>query len=1045
MNKTKKIIALLVILSSVCSFVSANTVDELTNVALSKEVTASSEADENSLAEFACDGINDNEKYTKWKSADSDKSPQITVDLGIAYKIKKIELEAAKGETTVQERSGFKVSASETDDFKDETQLYQSVGAIDKNGVLTIDVTQKTAFRYVRISKTGDGELSFGEIKVFAETAPLANIVTDGGKTSAAEAVFTDDGKYIIPTDAKDDGIENELGLLAALKIMQGYPDGGFYPYNYISRAEFAAVAVRLLDMQDISAADAEFSDVSEDYWAYKYINTAKSLKLVSGVSDGIFMPDENITYEQMQKILVCVLGYGAEAEASGGYPNGYAVTAARLRLLNKVSADEEYVTRRNAALMLYNALMAKPFLKDANNEYETADENLLEYVFGITYFDGTVDGVNGTSLTDDKIKLGLKRVSVDKTVYDTEYPYFETLFSLKVRCFVNSDDVIVYAYASKANNRLEIKEDDFVSLGNNKITYYENDKLKTVNLDNNVDVLFNGKALRDYNADEIFQNFDRILLINNDDDGVWETMSIECEKIGVVSWVNEKDKTIYFKNTTEPLEYDDTLKLEFISSTDGSEITVDLIKEYDVLNILESRENSGEKIIKAYVTSNKIYGAVSALDDETVVIKNKSYEIWEGFDIDSVKIGERVSYYTDRHMRIVYSKKDTVGENIYGYLQKAYYDDTADKAELRIFSSNGKFMVYKLKKNILLDGKQTKVSEATVNYLKNTALYDDFGQPIRYEMNDNDEIDVIDTLAVKTDNEYDTFRCNVDLGDNSDSIYYSSARIFDARYILSDSALIMRIPTDTSVENEFEVESSSKYKNGHNYSFWGYGNDNDTIDFIISRDASKADRDSRLLVVGKIYDVYGADGDAKKKISGYYNGEIAEFEENTAGTIENAGAVPGDIFMVSLDTKNRIQVMNKVFFDGDVPDDVTNAISVNSPVKGVNGEIYSLYQNFFLAYATVMTKKDGNMLLKIFNADGSECEDAKNNGEILIKIPSGQICVYDSNAANSSRRVYVGDSTEITDAETIGGTENASKVIIKGKNGVIRDFILLK
>ncbi len=1045
MNKTKRIIALFVIFSVACSIASANTVDELTNVALAKEVTASSVADDNSLAEFACDGINDNEKHTKWKSAGDDKSPWITIDLGIAYKIKKIELEAAKGETSTEERSKFRISASETSDFKNETELYSSVGVIDKNGILSIDTAQRTSFRYIRISKVGEGGLSFGEIKVFSETAPLASIVTSENKTSAAEASFTDKGKYIIPEDAKSEGIENELGLLAVLKIMQGYPDDRFYPFNYISRAEFAAVAVRLLNMQDVLEVCAEFSDVTDEHWAYKYISAAKNLKLINGVSDGVFMPDANITYKQMQKILVCALGYGEEAEAVGGYPSGYAVIAARLRLLNKVIIEEEYVTRRNAALMLYNALMAKPFLKNVNSGYETADENLLEYIFGITYFEGTVDGVNGTSLTDDKIKLGLKRISIDKIVYDTEYPYFEKLFSLKTRCFISSDDIIVYAYANKANSQLEIKEDDFDSFENDKISYYENDKLKTAHLEKNVDVLFNGKALRNYAANEIFRNFDRLLLTDNDDDGYYEVISIEYEKIGVVSWVNAKDKIIYFKNTTEPLEYSDSLKLEFISSKDNSEISVGSVKEYDVLNILESKGNTGEKIITAYVTANEIYGAVSAVDEDTVIIKNKPYKTWDGFDVNSVKIGERISYYTDRHMRIVYSKEDTAGKSIYGFLQKAYYDNLMDKAELKIFSSNGKFMVYKLKKDILLDGKKTKVSAAILDYLKNTAQHDDYGQPIRYEMNDNDEIDVIDTLATRNANEHDTFRCNVNLGDNSGVIYYSSSRIFDARYILSDSAVIMHIPRDTSIEKEFEVESSSKYKNGYAYSFWGYGKDDDTIDFILSQDNSKTDRDSRLLVIGKIYDVYGEDGDAKKKISGYYNGAMAEFEENTAGTIEKAGAAPGDIFMVSLDAKNRIQNMNRAFYIGDIPDGVSDAISVNSPVKGVDGEIYNIYQDYFLAYAAVMTKKDGNMLLKIFNADGSECSSAKNNGEILMKIPNEQIGVYNAKAEIASQRVYVGDASEITDAETIGNKEGACKVIIKGRNGAIIDFILLK
>lgn len=71
-----------------------------------------------------------------------------------------------------------------------------------------------------------------------------------------------------------------------------------------ISRAEFVAVIVRLLDI-DASYKNV-FSDVSENSWYSSYVTAASELGIISGF-DGRFMPDNNITREEMCKIVVGV------------------------------------------------------------------------------------------------------------------------------------------------------------------------------------------------------------------------------------------------------------------------------------------------------------------------------------------------------------------------------------------------------------------------------------------------------------------------------------------------------------------------------------------------------------------------------------------------------------------------------------------------------------------------------------------------------------------------------------------------------------------
>ena len=83
------------------------------------------------------------------------------------------------------------------------------------------------------------------------------------------------------------------VNSLASLGIFTGFPDGGFHPEDNISRAQFAAIAVRFAM---VSPGSVRFADVPETHWAYDYINTAGNFGWVQGVGSGRFEPDRSIT-----------------------------------------------------------------------------------------------------------------------------------------------------------------------------------------------------------------------------------------------------------------------------------------------------------------------------------------------------------------------------------------------------------------------------------------------------------------------------------------------------------------------------------------------------------------------------------------------------------------------------------------------------------------------------------------------------------------------------------------------------------------------------
>lgn len=88
---------------------------------------------------------------------------------------------------------------------------------------------------------------------------------------------------------------------MAELGLVGGYEDGTFRPNNKITRAEFAAMAMRFAELKGGKAA---FSDVSANHWAYQYILTAADYGWVSGYEDGTFRPEVKITRAEVVTIV---------------------------------------------------------------------------------------------------------------------------------------------------------------------------------------------------------------------------------------------------------------------------------------------------------------------------------------------------------------------------------------------------------------------------------------------------------------------------------------------------------------------------------------------------------------------------------------------------------------------------------------------------------------------------------------------------------------------------------------------------------------------
>lgn len=111
------------------------------------------------------------------------------------------------------------------------------------------------------------------------------------------------DNKPSYPTDIDGHWAKSNIEYVYDHSLMNGYPEGIFAPENSITRAEFATVMSKFMELGEDSAAADKFSDV-DGHWAKGYIGALYSREIVNGVSDIEFAPDANVTRQEIATIL---------------------------------------------------------------------------------------------------------------------------------------------------------------------------------------------------------------------------------------------------------------------------------------------------------------------------------------------------------------------------------------------------------------------------------------------------------------------------------------------------------------------------------------------------------------------------------------------------------------------------------------------------------------------------------------------------------------------------------------------------------------------
>ena len=217
-------------------------------------------------------------------------------------------------------------------------------------------------------------------------------------------------------TDAQKEDLYN-------LGIMTGDENGDLRLNDNITRAE-AAKMICVAGNINLPSNTGEkiFDDVAADHWAYQYIYAAKENKIINGDGNGNFNPENNVTNEEIVKMIVCLLGYGEMAEQQSGYPAGYTATASRIGITSNLNLKTKTpATRNDVAIMISNALDTPIMVEKSEGEEE--NDNTVYII---------LDGKNGIPFSSIRGTRGMtwdtSLTNIDKLAqtFASQYPYKE-------------------------------------------------------------------------------------------------------------------------------------------------------------------------------------------------------------------------------------------------------------------------------------------------------------------------------------------------------------------------------------------------------------------------------------------------------------------------------------------------------------------------------------------------------------------------------------------------------------------------------------------
>lgn len=813
-------------------------------------------------------------------------------------------------------------------------------------------------------------------------------------------------------TSSKNKALEY-LDVLKSLEIVNSdYDSNSLDETQKVTRAEFAVYFAKMMDY-DISMQNVlYYNDVPKSHYAYNEIAYLSDRKILSGVGEKSFKPDDVMKKEHAYLVLLRALGY--QNDMINGNVMGAAADA---DIIADVSASEDLLLC-DLFVMMYNTLMADTMTVEGYNGYSGTYKkgNTLLYETRDMIFEREMflSAAEGASLFGEDVYL--TDVVIEGERYVTDIKNIISYLGYKVNFIYiegKDENEIIWIEANKNTDvaSLEIDEDSSFNASDWSIEHYEGSKKKTYKMEQNIAVVYNGRFVESGLSGIFNKSKYHITLIAHNSSN-YNYAIVEAYENIMVEYKNETEEKVYdsISETMVNMSADDYESFKILD-INGNEIKLSNIKENSVVSIFRSIDN---EYFKAVVSDKVVSGDISAISDDGIVINDVCYVFYDANSTVSNLI-KSATFYLDYKGYVAYADKRFLGNNQHvAYVYKVNVIDDDEGLNFKILNESGKIEQHKSTQNLKIDGtKYTDFAKALEQFTKTEA--GEFKPQIMLVSITKDGL--IDSVYRASD-EGGTSNLlvkNKELPNVPGKPWYAYARvsqgIIGINVLYDDNTKVFKVPADEKVNEALDTQFSV-VKPAERQNFSGAVTykvtDEDVFyeQYIVLKQASNVEiaRAAQFFVVNKIYEKVNAEDEVVTYVSGMLGGTEVEYELDFdyGMTDEILNSNCGDIYIIGLNN-NKIAASSKVY--NCVPGNIALEFYSNTGEPKDYGEAESRY---FIGF---VCDRKGTALKIDYENDGVADQVAN------LKSGANTIMVYDSQAKT---KLYKGTIDDVTHGSLI-------------------------
>lgn len=813
---------------------------------------------------------------------------------------------------------------------------------------------------------------------------------------------------------------DNDIVLLKNL----GFVDDKFGPKSgkdLVNRSQFASMLAYLRGFDGSYVNDSrKFVDISADYWCAGQIYALNEAGLIHGTSEDMFSPNDYITYPQVIKCLVSLLGYDVQAEQLGGYPNGYLSAASQIGLVgnNKAGAVDFSTVAKLIVKAMDTELLEQTLSVGGEITYSKSKYQTPLKKYNDIYHDTGIMTDNGITTLTGNTRVGAKSVIINNTTIDKGDCDVEEYLGYRLKYYYKNDgnDNMTLIFAVPYSTNVIKLTDDMVDIEHpqfsKKRIYYVSDRGNSFyKIDDYADVIYNGKAYPAFDDDTLKITQGSLTLIDNDGDGDYDIINVDAYRSLYVSSIDTDNEKIYDKYGSF-VEYGKFNTVKFYTS-DGSPATIKAVSKKQVLSVFESLDNS---LVKIIISTEGITGRVDTIKNiatktssmtpaqiatfkkdarETrIVIGEEEFALSSEF-INAVASGYQGAsiptsgltyiFHLDNNRKIA-GIEDPTGKQ-YAYLISMKYvthGEMSGLTKVKVFMQDSSIINTVFAKNVRIDGtKLSGHSDGADGVCSYSGFYKTNGdfkrQPIKVRLNNLGEITEIETakdlkslstagLGYNPKNEFTRCDSNSDT-DSSITVGWGGTQTHRFEpYTLANDAIIFNIPPDSEFdEDELGIISVNSLVESTKYPVKLYDSDASwACKFAVIQAGASTDWLLAPCLVASIgVEVIDEDGTVAKVVRGLENTKMVKYVENKPGIFPSALAV-GDIVRVVKGVGDKVTNMEiLVSPTKDAPFSIKD-IGGNDQWSTYYGQLYAVSDTGF-----TLTLNGGSTLIGIpFHTD---------------------------------------------------------------------------